>query len=109
MPYFHVRITTKSVDHGPEVELDAARNKEDTIMAHNVMTGPGIQTTNRGFVEPGDRRSEPHWKHALEELEQNGLVEALGYKGEIFQVTHAGFAMADTINESQKAFQREYP
>ena len=83
--------------------------KKTQLWSYNLMTGPGIQTTIRVFVGPGDGRSEPRWKHALEELEQNGLVEALGYKGEIFQATHVGFAMADTINESQTAFQRESP
>ena len=101
--------TSPISDDAMELLLDAARNEDDTIMAYNVMTGLGIQTTNRVFVEPGDRRSEARWKHALEELEQNSLVEALGYKREIFQVTHAGFAMADTINESQKGILRESP
>ena len=92
-----------------ELLLDAARSADDTIMAYKVMAGLGIRTGNRTFVEPGDRRSEARWKRALEELEQNGLVEALSYKREVFQLTHAGFAMADTLNESQKGIQIESP
>ena len=62
-----------------ELLLDAARSADDTIMAYKVMAGLGIRTGNRSFVEPGDRRSEARWKRALEELEQNGLIEALSY------------------------------
>ena len=92
-----------------EMLLDAARSADDTIMAYKVMAGLAIRTRNRSFVEPGDRRSEARWKRALEELEQNGLIEALSYNGEVFQLTHAGFAMADTLNESQKGNQTESP
>ena len=92
-----------------ELLLDAARSEDDTIMAYKVMVGLGIRTRDRVFVEPGDRRSEARWKGALEELEQNGLVEALSYKREAFQLTHTGFAMADILNESQKGVETESP
>ena len=101
--------TPQISDDARELLLDAARSADDTIMAFRVMAGLGIKTRNRSFVEPGDRRSEARWKRALEELEQTGLIEALSYKREAFQLTHAGFAMADSLNEGQKAIQPESP
>ena len=92
-----------------EMLLDAASSADDTIMAYKVMAGLGIRTRNRSFVEPGDRRSEARWKRALEELEQKGLIEALSNKREVFQLTHAGFAMADTLNEGQKGIEKASP
>ena len=92
-----------------ELLLDAARSKDDAISVVRVIAGLAISTRHRVFAEPGDRRSEARWKRALEELEQNGLIEALGNRREVFHLTHAGFAMADTLNESQKETQTESP
>ena len=92
-----------------ELLLDAARSKDDAISVVRVIAGLAISTRHRVFAEPGDRRSEARWKRALEELEQNGLIEALGNRREVFHLTHAGFAMADTLNEGQKGLQTESP
>ena len=40
---------------------------------------------------------------------RDDLAEALSYKREVLQLTHAGFAMADTLNESKKGIQTESP
>ena len=89
--------------------LYAARSEDATIMAYRVMPGLVIRTRNRVFAEPGDTRSAARWKSALEELEQSSLIEALSDKREVFQLTHAGFAMADTLNENQKEIEIESP
>ena len=94
-------------DDARELLLDAARSADDIIMAYKVMAGLAIHISDRFFAEPGDRRSEVRWKRALEELEEAGLVEALSNKREAFQLTHAGFAMADALNESQKEIPTE--
>ena len=94
-------------DDASELLLHAARSEDALITAYRVMPGLVIRTSSRNFVELGDRRSEARWKHALEELEQNGLAEALSYKREVFQLTHAGFAMADTLNESQNGIEAD--
>ena len=89
--------------------LYAARSEDATIMAYRVMPGLVIRTRNRVFAERGDTRSAARWKSALEELEQSSLIEALSDKREVFQLTHAGFAMADTLNENQKEIEIESP
>ena len=102
-----LRTTLQVSADARELLLNAARSADDTIMAYKVMAGLGIKTRIRSFVEPGDRRSEARWKRALEELEQIGLIEAISYKREAFQLTHAGFAMVDILDESQKGIQTE--
>jgi hypothetical protein len=37
------------------------------------------------------------WQGALDELGNNGLVEPVGYKGEVFTLTRAGYEMADRL------------
>ena len=96
-------------DDARELLLDAARSADNTIVAYKVMAGLAIHIGDRFFAEPGDRRSEARWKRAIEELEQAGLVEALSNKRQAFQLTHAGFAMADALNESQKEILTEPP
>ena len=89
-------------DDAKELLLEAALSARNTIAAYKVMASLAIHIGDRIFAEPGDRRSEVRWKRAIEELEQAGLVEALSYKAQAFQLTHAGFTMADALNESLK-------
>ena len=89
--------------------LYAALSEDATIMAYRVMPGLVIRTRNRVFSEPGDIRSAARWKSALDELEQSSLIEALSDEREVFQLTHTGFAMADTLNENQKGIETESP
>ena len=86
-------------DDAKELLMDAARNADNTIVASMVMAGLAIHIGDRFFAEPGDRRSEARWKRAIEELEQAGLVEALSYKRQAFQLTHAGFEVADILDD----------
>jgi hypothetical protein len=82
-----------------EVSLD----KHGIIMKLHVMSGLIIQTNGKQFCEKGNRRSEAASEAALEELLNNGLVQAEGYEGEVFSITHEGYRIADLLpaTESQ--------
>jgi hypothetical protein len=60
--------------------------------------GLTIQTNGRNFVNSKDPRSEAKWETALQLLIDNGLVQDLGYKGEVFNLTDYGYQVADTID-----------
>ncbi|MBI2190586.1 MAG: hypothetical protein HYU36_01210 [Planctomycetes bacterium] len=45
----------------------------------------------------GHGRESAKWEAALGELERNGLVVARGYKGEVYELTHEGWAVADAL------------
>ena len=86
-----------------ELLLELAIGDSDSIEVIWSLVGLGISTSNRVFAKLGDIGSDARWMRALEELEQDGLVEALSYDREEFQLTDSGFKMADTLNEGQKA------
>jgi hypothetical protein len=71
------------------------------IMYVRTLGGDHIQAGGRGMAVPDDPRSVATWKGALDELEQLGLVEALGYKREVFEVTRRGWEVFDQVNPPQ--------
>ena len=73
----------------------AARN-DGTILKHATMGGRIIQAGGQQFGD-GRGRESAKWEHALNELESNILVVGRGYKGEVFELTHEGWAVADSL------------
>jgi hypothetical protein len=78
-----------------ELLLESSRDRYGYIMWISSMDGFEIQTNDKGFVEAGNPRSEAKWKKAVQELEQNGLVERQSES--VLQITNDGYAMADKI------------
>lgn len=77
--------------------LKAAADKDDgTIVMRAYMGGRIIQAGGQAFG--GERgRENAKWEQALKELEDGRLVVARGHKGEIFELTHKGWAVADAL------------
>ena len=74
----------------------AAAHDEGTILKMAYIGGRMIQAGGKSFG--GDRgREAAKWEGALNELESAGLVVARGYKGEVYELTHEGWAVADTL------------
>jgi hypothetical protein len=59
--------------------------------------GVVIQVSGKNFVEDNTPRSRAKWEGALAELENEGLLEAVGAKRQIFKMTREGYAVADQI------------
>mgnify|MGYP001828346181 CR=1 FL=1 len=59
-------------------------------------------TNGINFVDTKDRRSIARWEAALEQLQQLDLIVAGGYKDEFFEVTAAGYELADIIAQSHR-------
>jgi hypothetical protein len=78
-----------------ELLLESSRDRYGYIMWISSMDGFEIQTNDKGFVEAGNPRSEAKWKKAVQELEQNGLVERQSES--VLQITSDGYAMADKL------------
>lgn len=77
--------------------LKAAASRDDgqiMVVAH--IGGRFIQAGGQSFGETYGRES-AKWDAALRELERNALVVARGFKGEIFELTHEGWAAADAL------------
>jgi len=62
------------------------------------MGGRFIQAGGQFFG--GERgRESARWEHALNELLNHNLVVARGHKGEVFELTHEGWVIADELKK----------
>lgn len=77
--------------------LKAAATKEDgSIFLLSFMSGRVVQAGGQQFG--GERgRESAKWEHALGELVTNGLAVARGNKGQVFELTHEGWSVADAL------------
>lgn len=77
--------------------LKAAAQKDDgTILKLAYISGRSIQAGGQSFGGK-DRRESARWEDALNELIASELVVARGYKDQIFELTHAGWRVADEL------------
>lgn len=75
----------------------AAEDKKGQIVHWN---GTTISTNYKEFVEEDNARSLAKWQAALKELSDLGLIEPIGHKREIFQVTSEGYKLADQLSKA---------
>lgn len=81
-----------------ELLVEAVKDPNGSVI--RVMTSGGltVQANKRNMVtEPHNGRCEAIWQGALDELLENDLLADRGYKGEVFQVTREGYALADRL------------
>ena len=89
--------STYQLSEGAKILLNAAASRDDgTILKVASIGGRAIQAGGQSFgCERG--REAAKWESALNELVDLGLVVARGYKGETFELTHQGWAVADKL------------
>lgn len=80
-----------------ELLIQAALDKNGTVMRYRTMSGLGIQTNDRQFIERGDPRSEARWQAAFDQLRTFDLIRDVGHKGEVFTLTDRGYEVADAL------------
>ncbi len=77
--------------------LKAAAARDDgTILKLSYMGGRVIQAGGESFGGEHGREA-AKWEAALNQLVSERLVAGKGYKGEVFELTHEGWAVADTL------------
>ena len=77
--------------------LKAAASRDDgSILKIAHMGGRVIQAGSESFGGDHGRES-AKWEAALNELETEGLVVGRGYKGEVYELTHEGWVVADAL------------
>jgi hypothetical protein len=74
----------------------AAADKQGTIMVPKTLGEQSIQAGNRSFGKKS-KRDYAAYKSALNELLQNGYVAAVGHEGSIYELTHEGWQLADSL------------
>jgi hypothetical protein len=90
-------------DEQQQLLLEAASDKQGTILMARTMHGLILQTNDKQLAEGQNARSEAKWQSAVRELLQQGLIESRGNKGEVFRVTAEGYRVADELNAARLA------
>lgn len=86
-----------------EMLLAAAEDRHGTLMRVSYIGGQHITAGRRSFGESQDRRAIARWEAALNELLDYGLIQDVGYKGEIFELTASGYEAADQAKAAMAA------
>jgi hypothetical protein len=77
-----------------EVSLDS----NGTVLFVEYIGGSELNTNNKNLIPSTDRRELAKWESALQELVDQGLLKARGYKNKIFDITNLGYQIADMIS-----------
>lgn len=78
-----------------------AADGDGQIIKSQTLSSPAqIFTSGKQFMADNSKRESARWTEALDRLLEWGWVKAIGYKGEIFEVTGTGYHKADWLKDS---------
>ena len=77
--------------------LKSANNSGGRLMYLRHLNGVNLSSGNRSFIEDQTHREQARWKSALDELSDNNIIRDVGFKGEIFEITHSGYTFLDEL------------
>jgi hypothetical protein len=83
-------------DNARELLLAAASEDNGRIMTPKTLGEQSIQAGKKTFGK-NSKRSYAAYESALNELVASGHVQPVGYKGEIYELTHEGWQLADAL------------
>ncbi|MEL0614235.1 hypothetical protein [Marinomonas arenicola] len=86
----------KLSDKASELLLAAASEENGTIMTPKTLGGQSIQAGRKSFGKDS-KRDYSAYEFALKELVASGYVQPVGHKGEIYELTHEGWSLADAL------------
>jgi hypothetical protein len=93
----------KAVTQSPKLTAEArdllkaaSQDEHGSILRVEYIGGQQIQAGGRTFGAES-RREFAKWEGALSELTEAGYVAAKGYRGEIYELTHTGWELADRL------------
>ena len=75
-----------------------AHDSSGTVLVTDTLGGSAVEVGDRNFIEGrDDRRGRARWRGAVKRLVELGLLEQRDSAGEVFEVTHEGYRVADVI------------
>lgn len=77
---------------------EASLDSDGTVLYLRVIGETEIKANNKSLIQSKDRREIAKWEGALQELLSKGLLESLGAKNQIFEITNLGYQVADMIS-----------
>jgi len=81
--------------------IEASQDPSGDILKISFIGGSTFQTNGKQMLQNNSPRERARWQAALDLLVEKDLVEAVGYKGEVFKVTHYGYKVVDQIKNAQ--------
>lgn len=76
---------------------EAAKDPSGTVIMVEYLAGMAVETNGRSLVPEGDNRIAAAFRDAIEKLVELDLLRDAGSKGEVFELTHAGYQAADRL------------
>jgi len=89
-----IKLSSKAI----ELLSVACESSNGEIIKSRYLSGTSISAGKTEFIHSQDRKEVAEWEAALKELRALGLVEAMGPKGEIYEVTKAGYNFIENYN-----------
>lgn len=77
----------------------AADGDGQIIKIQTLSSPTQISTSGKQFMVDNSKRESARWIEALDRLIEWGWVKAVGYKGEIFELTGTGYSKADWLKD----------
>jgi hypothetical protein len=81
--------------------LFTAANDDGQILFLRTFEGVTIQAAKRNFIGQQTPKEAARWQSALNELDNHGLIEGRGGRGEVFEVTYNGHKVAEEVGRQQ--------
>lgn len=88
-------------DAARDLLVEASADPDGTILQYQTLDGYSVQTRRRNFVSDGDARTIAKWREAVEQLENEGLIEDRGGKRQVYYVTNYGYEIADRLSRGE--------
>ncbi len=80
-----------------------AADGDGRIIKTQTLSSPTqISTSGKQFMTDNSKRESARWVEALDRLIVWGWVKAVGYKGEIFELTGTGYSKADWLKDGME-------
>lgn len=80
----------------------AADGDGQIIKTRTLSTPAQIFTSGKQFMADNSKRESARWVEALDRLIEWGWVKAVGYKGELFELTGTGYSKAEWLKDGMK-------
>jgi hypothetical protein len=81
-----------------ELLLEAVKDPRGCVMRVRHQGGAQVSTNGKQFLQDeNDARSTAVWEGAVDELEAEGLIKDVGFEREVYDVTRAGYDLAERL------------
>ncbi|MDE1348505.1 DUF4062 domain-containing protein [Vibrio aestuarianus] len=87
-------------DDAAELLVEASKDRSGDIMKISFLGGSTLQTNGKQMLQNDSAREIARWEAALNSLVNEGFVEAVGHKGQVFRVTHSGYEYVDQLKNA---------